>query len=237
MDDFRSTNPPTHPELLQALAKDFQDHGYDLKRLMRTIVNSRTYQLSGEPNETNKHDRINYSHSLPRLLNSEVLIDAISYVTGVPEVFDQSREKPGALPIGTRAINVKVPDVFKSRVLEIFDRPVRTIVPERTGETNLGQALHMLAGYTFNEKITKPGGRLDQLLQENFWLEIQGKLKPEQVNDKIIEELYVLALSRFPTQQERSRLGKMVSERPSRRAAFEKLLWALLVSREFSENH
>ena len=237
VDDFRSTNPPTHPELLQALAKDFRDHGYDLKRLMRTIVNSRTYQLSSEPNETNKDDRINYSHSLPRLLDAEVLIDTISYVTGVPEVFDQNREKPGALLLGTRAINVKTPDIFKSRVLEIYGRPIRTIVPERTGETSLGEALHMLAGYTFNEKITKPGGRLDQLLQENFWLEIQGKLKPEGVNAKIIEELYVLALSRFPTQQERSRLGKMVSEHPSRREAFEDLFWALLTSREFSENH
>ena len=115
VDDFRSTNPPTHPELLQALAKDFRDRGYDLRRLMRTIVNSRTYQLSSEPNETNKDDRINYSHSLPRLLDAEVLIDTISYVTGVPEVFDQNRLKPGALPIGTRAINVKVPDIFKPR--------------------------------------------------------------------------------------------------------------------------
>ena len=238
VDDFRSTNPATHPELLQALAKDFRDHGYDLRRLMRTIVNSRTYQLSSQPNETNKDDRINYSHALPRLLDAEVLIDVISYVTGVPEVFEQSHDKPGTLEIGTRAINVKVPDIFVSRVLSLYGQPmVRTIVPERTGEISLGQALHMLAGYTFIDKIAKPGARLEQMLQEKFLAEVEGKLESEASNAKLIEELYLLTLSRFPTQQERSRLEKMVSERPSRREAFQNLLWGLLTSREFSENH
>src|SRR5207244_1247009 len=87
VDDFRTTNPPTNPELLAALAKDFRDTGYDLKRLMRTIVQSRTYQLSAAPNGSNKDDRINYSHAQPKALEAAVLLDAISTVTGVPEDF------------------------------------------------------------------------------------------------------------------------------------------------------
>src|SRR5262249_30177127 len=77
VDDFRSTNPPTHPELLAALAKDFREHGYDLRHLMKTIVSSRTYQLSHRSNETNREDVINYSHSLARGLDAEVLLDAV----------------------------------------------------------------------------------------------------------------------------------------------------------------
>src|SRR5205085_336097 len=88
VDDFKSTNPPTHPELLKALAKDFGESGYDLKHLMRTIVQSRTYQLSATPNENNKDERINYSHAQPRPLEAAVLLDAITSTTGVPEKFE-----------------------------------------------------------------------------------------------------------------------------------------------------
>ena len=95
VDDFRSTNPPTHPELLKALAKDFKDSGYDLKHLMRTIVQSRTYQLSATPNESNKEDKIDYSHALSRPLEAAVLLDAISSVTGVPEKFEFHRQVGG----------------------------------------------------------------------------------------------------------------------------------------------
>ena len=87
VDDFRATNPPTHPELLDALAKDFRARGYDLKQLIRTIVQSRTYQLSGEPNDTNRDDKINYSRALPRPMEAAVLLDAISSATGVEEHF------------------------------------------------------------------------------------------------------------------------------------------------------
>src|SRR5205823_5404569 len=88
VDDFRSTNPPTHPELLQALAKDFRDHGYNLKYLIRTIAQSRTYQLSSSTNETNTDDAVNYSHALARPLEAAVLLDAITSVTGSPEKFE-----------------------------------------------------------------------------------------------------------------------------------------------------
>src|SRR5262249_20146523 len=87
VDDFRWSNPATHPALLAALASDFREHGHDLKRFMRLIVQSRTYQLSSVPNDSNKNDRINYARSLPRPLDTEVLLDAISSATGVPEIF------------------------------------------------------------------------------------------------------------------------------------------------------
>jgi hypothetical protein len=225
VDDFRSTNPPTDLQLLDALAEDFRKHDYDIRYLIRTIVNSRTYQLASVPNETNKEDVINYSHALPRSLDAEVLIDAISDVTGVPEEFEQNREKPGALPIGTRAINIVMPDIFRSRVLSIFGQPLRTSVPDRKTKPSLGQALYMIAGYNFVDKISKPGGRVDQLLQSGA------------PGAEIVETLYLLTLSRFPTRDEQRKLQQLTTPRSSRREAYEDLLWALMSSREFAEIH
>ena len=127
VDDFRWSNPPTHPELLDALARDFREHGHDLKRLMRLIVQSRTYQLSSVPNETNKNDRINYARSLPRPLDTEVLLDALSSATGVPEVFTTAEK--GKLPRGTRAIQLRYPGGYDSRFMEVFERPGRDVLP------------------------------------------------------------------------------------------------------------
>ena len=112
VDDFRSTNPPTHPELLDALARDFREHGYDLRHLMKRIVLSRTYQLSSGPNETNRDDVVNYSRSLPRAFDAEVLLDAVVDVTGVPETFSTAvteGSSVGQAPAGTRAINFRIP--------------------------------------------------------------------------------------------------------------------------------
>ena len=156
VDDFRVANPPTHPDLLAALARDFREHGYDLKHLIRCIVTSRTYQLTSRPNESNRRDQINYSHTLPRPLEAVVLLDAISQVTGVPEGL-------GKMPVGTRAVQMRSPG--GSSFLEIFERPLRDVVPEPTGKVNLTEALHMLAGTTFNQKLSKEGGRLQQLLK------------------------------------------------------------------------
>ena len=98
VDDFRIANPPTHPDLLEALARDFSEHGFDLKRLMRRILRSRTYQLSSRVNETNQDDEMNYSRALPRPLEAEVLLDAISNVTEVPEGFRVERKASAGYP-------------------------------------------------------------------------------------------------------------------------------------------
>jgi hypothetical protein len=225
VDDFRSTNPPTHPALLAALARDFQEHGYDLKHLVRLIVQSRTYQLSGTANATNRDDAINYARSRPRALEAVVLLDAVSRVTGVPEAFAFDKfVGGGATPPGTRAIQL-VPDITPSQFLEVYGRPNRQTLPERDDAPALGQALHMLVGATYSEKITKEGGRVDRLLK-------RGASDREAV-----EELYLAALGRLPTARERNELAALLRRQPSRRDGLAALTWALLCSREFAYNH
>ena len=140
VDDFRSTNPPTHPELLQALAKDFRDSGYDLKRLMRTIVQSRTYQLSATPNESNKEDKIDYSHALARPLEAAVLLDAITSVTGVPEKFELHHIVGGGdAPRGTRAMQT-IADICPSQFMDDFGRSTRRALPAGSSTAELARS-------------------------------------------------------------------------------------------------
>ena len=227
VDDFRSDNPPTHPGLLQDLARHFLASGYDLKELIRVIVNSRTYQLSSRPNPNNRQDRFNYSHSLPRVLEAEVLLDAIAAVTGMPLLFRQDSygEGLGTLPPGTRAIQVKIPDVFQSRVLNIYGQGNRSMLPEGRPIPNLRRALHSLAGSTFTDNISHPQGRLSGLIESGA------------STAQIIEELYLHTLTRYPTREEQSSLGKSIASRVSRREGLQDLLWGLLNSPEFYHNH
>ena len=227
VDDFRAANPPTHPRLLAALAKDFRGNDHDLRRMIRTIVGSRTYQLSSRPNRTNGEDRTHYSHALPRALDAEVLFDAIATVTGVPLILEQESygDGEGRLPPGTRAINVKLPDVFRSRILDNYGKAPRSMLPEKRPRPNLSRALHSLAGTTFTEHLAREGGIIDRL--------IGGGVS----NREIIEELYLRALVRFPGVEEREQLEAMVGRHPSRRQALEDLLWGLLNSPEFYHNH
>lgn len=225
VDDFRSTNPPTHPELLKALARDFKQQGYDLKQLIRRFVHSRTYQLSSEANDTNQDDRINFSRMTPRPLDAEVLLDAISQVTESPEIF---KAGGGQAPPGTRAIHLKEPDMYPSQFLDVCGRPTRQMVPERNPKPSLGQALHRLAGATYTEKLSKEGGRIGRLLQRNA------------SDREIIDEFYLAALSRFPTKVEltslESALSRAAQKQDSRHQVVEDFLWALLNSQEFM-NH
>ncbi|MSO24091.1 MAG: DUF1553 domain-containing protein, partial [Acidobacteria bacterium] len=225
VDDFRLGNPPTHPGLLKALARDFQDHGYDLKHLMRRIVQSRTYQLSSRPNETNRDDRINYSHALPRSLQVEVLLDAFSQVTGIPEVFAGKYPLTGVAPPGTRAIQLKMPSSYPSRFMDVYGIPLRDSVPEREGKANLTQALHMLVGSTYTGKLSQPGGRIDQLLKRGA------------TDREIVEEFYLAALARFPVEEELPGLQTLIKQSSSRREGLQDFVWSVLSSREFAENH
>ena len=222
VDDFRSTNPPTHPELLDELARDFSKNGYDLKRLLRLIAKSHTYQLSAVPNATNPNDRVNYSHRMRRDLDAEILLDAISNVTGVPETFKNNWM--GNAPPGARAIHLRVPDLYSSKFLEIHDRPNRASIPERKNDASLKKALHIMVGSTYQEKISHPGNRLQRLLEA-------GKSDGET-----IEELYLRALSRLPTDRERSRLEHVVASSKSREEALQDIMWAMITSREFASN-
>jgi len=239
VDDFKSSNPPTHAKLLEALAKDFQDHGYDLKHLIRRIVRSRTYQLSGIPNESNKDDTVNYSHSLPRPLPAEVLLDMIGYVTGVPASFDRTNSSGGGgiTPRGLRAIQLKYPAKWPSQFVDAYGRVMRNAHGERSGDPSLAQSLHMLVGNTYTDQISKEGGRLSELAEEGF------------TNREIVEELYLAALSRSPHQEELDGLEEMLAglspmvtdpffaKGGKRREGLEDLVWALVSSREFAYNH
>jgi hypothetical protein len=229
VDDFRSTNPPTHPELLDRLAREFRGHGHDIRHLIRVIVSSRTYQLSGETSPSNRSDRTNYSHSYPRPLDAEVLLDAICDVTGVPETFTTGvsdiERASGQAPYGTRAVQLREPDLFFSRFLELYGRPNRLTMPERTGGANLGQALHQAAGAVYNDKLSAPQGRLQKLISA-------GK-----TDAQIAEEFYLAAFARPPDNDELSAIADLISRRGDRQAALKDFVWAIIGSREFAENH
>jgi hypothetical protein len=223
VDDFRVTNPPTHPELLEALANDFREHNHDLKRLIRLIVESRAYQLSSKANATNNDDRINYSRALPRALDAEILLDAVSQVTGSTEIFSGSPTTEAIAP-GTRVISMMRPEV-PSQFMEAYGRPNRLTVPQRKVEPNLRQALHMLAGTTYTDKLFKPGGRIDKLIKNGA------------SDREVIEEFWLAALSRMPSESESAAVAAMIRERKSRAEALEDFVWGLIGSREFAYNH
>jgi hypothetical protein len=226
VDDFRSTNPPTHPELLEELALYFKWQKYDLKALMRTIVRSRAYQLSGQTNPTNRADEVNYARSRPRALDAVVLLDAISRVTGVEEQFVwHAFVGGGSTAPGTRAVDL-VPEIAPCRFLDAYGRPNRqALPPEKSNQPNLAQALHMLAGTTYTEKIGQKGGRVDRLVVAGV------------SNRQAVEELYLAALGRLPSEREQTELDALIRRQPTRREALEALAWALLSSREFAYNH
>lgn len=226
VDDFRTTNPPVNPELLRALSKDLRDSGYDLQRLIKTIVQSRTYQLSATPNETNKQDRLNYSHAQSKPLEAAILLDAISAVTGVPENFKYHPTAGGGEPPpGARAVQL-MPEFTPSQFLDAFGRSIRNSLPTGHPEPNLPQALHMLAGPTYTAKISQKGGRLDELLQKGA------------SDEEIINEFYLAALARLPEPEEKRELLNVLAQRSSHRAeTLDRLIWAILSSREFAYNH
>ena len=160
---------------------------------------------------------------MPRALDAETLLDAISTVTGVPEVFANTTE--GEAPPGTRAINLILPDLYKSRFLEVYGRPSRERVPERDSQPNLNQALHVLVGTTYTEKLWKPGSRLERVLERGA------------SDRQVIEELYLAALSRLPSAAEEQEVEQLIARHGERKRALGDLLWGLISSREFAYNH
>ncbi len=225
VDDFRSSNPPTHPELLDALARDFVEHGYDIKHLIRTIVQSRTYQMSSSINATNRDDRINFSRAVPRRIESPVLLDAISDATGTPQPPVYHKVIGGGpAPVGTRVVQM-IPDLLPSQFLDVFGRNNRHALPIPHEIGTVAQGLHMLAGDTFNERISREGGRSARLLESGA------------DDQAVIEDLYLATLSRFPSDKERSVVGELIASGPSREESVQSLTWALICSREFGYNH
>jgi hypothetical protein len=215
IDDLRATNPPSNVELMNALATDFIKHGYNVKHLMRTIMNSRLYQLDSQPTRANARDDRYYSHYFVKRIAAEPLLDAIISVTGVQTKFEK-------VPLGTRAI--ELPDaVYSSYFLNTFGKPKRAGVCEceRVSDPNLAQALHTLNSERIEEKIGSPAGRVAKLLA--------AKKSPEE----IVTELYLTALCRPPTAAERATCRTLLAESPTPRAYYEDLLWSLINSKHF----
>jgi len=220
VDDFRITNPPSDPKLLQALADDFVAHGHSIKSLERVILNSRAYQLSSLPNESNRQDRINYSHSYLKRMSAEQLMDAVLQVTGTQERF------AGWGP-GTRAM--QIPHGAPSYLLAVFGRvDDREFAQERKEDPSLTQVLHLVNGGTVAKRLTAPGGRLAQ------WLD-----KSDLNDEDILNRLFLVTLSRYPRPAEKAAALAPLSGRnsPGRRSTFEDIFWALLNSKEFLYVH
>jgi hypothetical protein len=219
VDDFRETNPPSHPELLDGLARELVEHRFDLRSLVRTIARSRVYQQSTATNVTNANDEQNFSRAPLRRLEAEVLLDAVSQVTGVPEKFD------GA-PRGTRAVQL-----WDSRVdhyfLSLFGRPVRktACACERIDAPSVAQVLHLLNSDRVHAKLTHEAGAIARL--------VRGSLDDQ----RLIEELYFAFYSRPPTAEERNNATEYLRTASDRRQAAEDLAWTLLNTIEFAFNH
>lgn len=233
VDDLRVTNPASNEELLSAVAHHLSQQRYDLKALMRTLLQSETYQRSSEPLSENAGDTRYYARYYPRRLAGEVLLDAFSQVTGVPTTFqiDLRNANQGlgqSYPIGTRALQLPDTRVF-SYFLKTFGRPERekTCECERSAEPSMAQVLHIANGETVNQKLASPDGVVARSLQR--------KLPATE----LITEAYLSALARFPSEREAKRLGEVLdqTEAGDQRQTLEDIYWALLSSKEFLFNH
>jgi hypothetical protein len=219
IDDMRLTNPPSNPELLDALARDFIKHKFDVKHVIRTICTSRTYGLSSTANDYNRHDRKNFARYYPRRLQAEVLLDALARATGVPTAF------PG-MPPGTRAIQLpdeSVPSYF----LDIFGRPQRSTACEceRLNDATLAQSLHVLNSPEVQGRIVAPGGRAAKLARE-------ARPHKEKLTD-----LFLWVQGRLPDAEELAFTERYVNRRADKVKAYQNLLWALLNAKEFQFNY
>lgn len=228
VEDLRATNPATNDKLLNDMVKDFIAHNFDIDYMIRTIMQSATYQTSSTPLKDNLADDEFGSHYVIKRLPAEVLLDAYSEVTKVPEEFD-------GYPAGTRAL--QLPDTaVSSYFLTAFGRPVRaqTRESERTSVPTVTQALHIFNGDTLNNKLRAKNGAIGMLVKLGF------------TDDQIIDYLYMSSFSRHPTEKEKAALVSALSSAEvqngqtsaaARRAALNDMGWAMLTSEEFMFNH
>ena len=227
-DDFRDTNPPSNEPLLEALAKDFVESGFNRRDLIRKIVNSNAYQTSGESNEFNRDDTRFFSFRQPRRLEAEQLVDALGQVTGKPMNFL-------GVPVTVKAVHLPAPDLAQKNrsmigdieFLKVFGQPERQTVCscERAGDPGLGQALQLFNGKLFNSMLTAG----DSLFRKS--------LSAKKPLSEIVENLHLSALSRFPNEKEKAIALAYLEKATDKGKALEDLCWAILNRNEFLFNH
>ncbi len=220
VDDFRDSNPPSNQPLLDALAADFVKSGFNRKEMIRTILNSRTYQASSKANESNRKDDRYFSHQRPRMLGAEQLLDAVNHTTGL-------QQKLGNLPIQTKATQIPAPDLVSVDFLKVFGQPERSTVCacERMGNSNLGMAIELFNGKTLHEKLADPKNRFRSAIESGASVE------------SIIEELYLVAVCRRPSKVELEAALSHCSSREKPADGLEDVYWALLNTDEFLFQH
>ena len=219
VDDFRDSNPPSNPALLDALASDLVSNGYRFRPLVALIMKSRTYGLEARPNETNADDELNFSHAAVRLLPAEVLIDAICQVFEQPDPYDHAPrairtvQMPGAHPGGS--------------FLRTFGKPDRllTCECERSESTTLAQAFQLINGESIRSKLIADDNRIGRLIRSNA------------SDAEILDELSLAALGHTFDATRRTRFLELVARAPDRRKAWEDVAWAILNSKEFLLRH
>lgn len=218
VDDMRETNPPSNPELLDAMAKDFIAHKFDVKHLIRTICNSRTYQLSSTPNEYNQHDKQNHARFYGKRMLAEVMLDAVDQVCGSRSSFNKMSRQARAVDLPHEG--------FGSYFLDVFDRPPRSSPCEcaRSSGASLSQVLHLANSPEIEDKIAN-GSRVAKLIQDKV------------PTEKAIEELYLATFARLPTPEEKTKALEYIGKQKEPRRGLEDLVWALLNTREFMFNH
>ncbi len=219
VDDVRISNPPSNPELIDELAKKLTTYNFDMRKFVKDITMSQTYQRTSLVNESNESDKRNFAHALVRRVRAEVLLDAVSRITNVPNKFQ-------GLPLGARAVQI-ADGAISNYFLTTFGRASRTTVCscEVKMEPNLSQALHLMNGDAVNDRIKQ--GKV-----------VADAIKAGKQDKEIVESLYLTVFGRSPNSKEVGIVSKAISDSPdTRQLVLEDLFWALLNSKEFYFNH
>jgi hypothetical protein len=238
VDDLRLSNPASNEQLLVAASQYLIEHGFDLKSLMRAILQSHTYQRSSVPLDGNRDEHRFYSRYYAKRLMAEVLLDAISQVTDVPTPFTHigfpggDRQETKEYPLGTRAIQLH-DSAVESYFLKTFGRNSRAITCEceRSDEPSMVQVLHVANGDTINGKLKTRENRISKLLASSH------------SDSDLTEEIFLQCLSRFPTDEEKTRVVELLGQVEAaddvaeKRLIVEDIFWSLLSTREFLFNH
>jgi Protein of unknown function (DUF1549)/Protein of unknown function (DUF1553) len=233
VDDFSQANPPSNARLLDALAKDFIAHNYDIRHIERTILVSRTYQNSSVPNETNRFDKVNYARSYVRSMLAEVVVDVVNDALGTSETYNLGgKDDPAAKAMdGKRLIEIgssRMNNGNLAYALRIFGRPPRTTACdcERTMEPALPQTLFRMTDAGLLQKMKASTNRVALLLKDK-----------SKTDDEVFEEIFLATMSRYPRPDEVAVFKDHRKTTSDRTAAFTDVSWALINTREFILNH